>query len=285
MTVFLRVLKKLIKEQLCATSADLAAQSKWPSIYNQPLSVQKKHLIDLLEGKISSFVGTGDDEADSKTINKWIEDFRVLIQNKQEEHGKTRDTGETLQTLSNLIFHTNAFYTKLDKYNKQEVLEHQERQESPVKLRLINHPYHHTPEIIIYFYAAGYIGEEIFEPSTNIDLSIRTAKENAVLSRIQSLSERIKPEFGLVDRKNRARDALRDLAMDNNAIITPKAASSFGIPFLSLGGVFSIKVPTTLFNPSEGRFGKLFSLAESLISDMTELEFKPSEVEDMAKAY
>ncbi|MBL7481715.1 hypothetical protein [Legionella bononiensis] len=278
MTIFLKVLIKLIKEKLNAMSSVLSYQSEHPSIYNQLLSLQKKNILDTLESKIVSFVGTGDDEADSKTITKWIEDSRVQIQNKQEEHGKSRDEGDTLKMMSDLIFHTNAFFAKLDKYNKSESSE----LDGSLKLRLINHRFYNTPENVIYYHAAGYLGEEIFNPSTNIDLAIRTKKEEAVLARIQSLSERIRPEYGLVDRKQRAADALRDLSMDNKTIITPESSSSFGIPFLSFGGIFSVKVPTTLFNPSEGRFGKLFNLADSLVKEMTELEFKPSEQEESA---
>lgn len=278
MTIFLMVLKKLIKEQLNAASSTLESQAQYPSLYNQLLSLQKKNIVDTLESKVVAFLGTGDDEADSKSINKLIEEARILIQGKQEEHGKSRDSGETLEMMSNLIFHTNAFYTKLDKYNKSETSDVIDKGEGPVKLRLINHPYHNTPENTIYFFAAGYIGEEIFKPSSKIDLVVRNRKEEAVLSRIQSLSEVIKPQFGLGDRKTRAMKTLSDLAMDNMTIITPTTTSSFGLPFVSLGGFFSVKVPTTLFNPSEGRFGKLFSLAESLVKDMTELEFQPAEV-------
>lgn len=283
MTVFIMVLKKIIKEHLNAIALELAEQANRPMLYIQLLSLQKKNIIDGLEEKITSFVGTGDDEADSKTINKMIEEARVLVQNKQEAHGKPKDDGGTLKKMSNLIFHTNSFFTKLDKFNKKEELEpHEkksessEKQERPVKLRLINLIYSNSPETILYSHAALYIGEEIFKPSAKIDLEIRAAKENAMFSRIQSLSERIKPEFGLADRKNRTKEALRDLSMDNNEIITPKTANSFGLPFLTLGGLFSVKVPTTLFNPSEGRFGKLFSLADSMISDMSDLEFQPS---------
>ncbi|RUR18406.1 hypothetical protein ELY21_08075 [Legionella sp. km535] len=277
MTIFLTVLIKLIKEQLNAMSSTLESQANYPSIYNQLLSLQKKNIVDALEKKIVSFIGTGDDEADSKTITKWIEDARVQIQDKQEAHNKPRDEGETLKMMSDLIFHTNALFSKLDKYNKSEA----SSSAGSVKLRLINHQFYNTPEHIIYYTAAGYLGEEIFKPS-NKDAEIRARKEEAVLSRIQSLYERIRPEHGLVDRKQRATDALKDLSMDNKAIITPESSSSFGIPFLSLGGVFSVKVPTTLFNPSEGRFGKLFNFAESEVHDMSELEFKPSEEEHLS---
>jgi hypothetical protein len=279
MTIFLRVLKKLIKEQLSETSRTLEWQTGYPSVYNQLLSSQKKIIVDALEEKIVKFVGTGNDEADSKTINKLIEDARVLIQDKHDEHKKPRDSGDTLDMMSNLIFHTNAFYAKLDKYNKSEIPEVADKSEGPVKLRLINHPYFNTPEIIIYYYAASYIGGELFQPSTGKgnDPLVRKAKEDAVLVRIQALSEVIKPQFGLADRKQRSIQALIDLSSDNTRIITPPNTSSFGVPFLSFGGLFSVKIPTTLFNPGEGRFGKLFSLAESLVKDMSELEFQPAE--------
>ncbi len=279
MTIFLMVLKQLIKEQLNKTEAVLAYQATMPSIYDQLLSLQKKSILDELEKQIIvEFKATGDDETDSKAIGKLIEVSRVLIQDAQEEHGKPRDSGDTLVMMSNLIFHTNAFYTKLDAFNKQGKLEKIEKVESqlqgkqaPVKLRLINYPYSKTPEHVIYYHAIFYFGEEIFKPCSG-DLEIRKRKEDAVFERIQSLSERIKPEFGLSDRKERAMSALKDLSADNNHIITPKNTSAFGLPFLSVGGFFSVKVPTKLFNPSEGRFGQQFSLAENTIEKMTECE-------------
>ncbi|WP_298627341.1 hypothetical protein [uncultured Legionella sp.] len=280
MTIFLRVLKILIKEQLNKTSRTLEWQTGYPSIYDQLLSSQKKIIIDALEEKIVKFVGTGNDEADSQTINKLIEAARVLVQKRHEDHKKPRDSGDTLDMLSNLIFHTNAFFSKLDAFNQP--AEVSENDDGPIKLRLINHPYFHTPENIIYDYAARYIGSEIFEPSSGIDSQIRKQKEDAVLTRIQGLSEVIKPQFGLTVRKERSLQALADLASDNTRIITPPTTSSFGIPFLSIGGFFSVKMPTKLFNPGEGRFGKLFSLAESLVSDMSELEFQPAELPSSA---
>lgn len=42
MTIFLMVLKKLIKEQLNAASSTLESQAQYPSLYNQLLSLQKK---------------------------------------------------------------------------------------------------------------------------------------------------------------------------------------------------------------------------------------------------
>jgi uncharacterized protein YllA (UPF0747 family) len=277
MTIFLRVLKKLIKEQLNVTSQALKYQIDHPGIYIQLLSSQKKTIIDALEEKIVKFVGTGNDEADSKVLNKFVEDARVLVQDKHELHKKPRDSGETVAMLSNLIFHTNQFYAKLDKFNKVDTSEIPDKSEGPVKLRLINHPFHNTPENLIYECAACYIGGEIFEPSTKIDLRIRNQKEEAVLTRIQALSEVIKPSFGLHDRKERSIQALKDLSSDNLKIITPEPSSSYSLPFISLGGFFSVRVPITLFDPSEGRFGSLFNLTNSQVAEMSELEFRPAE--------
>ncbi|MCL9682979.1 hypothetical protein [Legionella maioricensis] len=280
MTIFLMVLKQLIKEQLNKAEATLGYQATLPLIYEQLLSLQKKSILDELEKKIIvEFKATGDDETDSKAIGRLIEASRVLIQDAQEEHGKPRDSGDTLIMMSNLIFHTNAFYAQIDAFNKQEKPEKIDNKaesqiqgkQAPVKLRLINYPYSQTPENVIYYHALFYLGQEVFQPESS-DLKVRKKKEDAVFERIQSLSERIKPEFGLSDRRERAMSALKDLSADNNHIITPKNTSSFGLPFLSVGGFFSVKVPTKLFNPSEGRFGQQFSLAENKIEKMSECE-------------
>jgi hypothetical protein len=274
MTIFLMVLTKLIKKQLNHTVTELTGQAEYPSVYNQLLSLQKKNILEILESKISKVESSGNDENDANAIVKLLEAHRVQIQEKQEEHGKSRDTGETLTTISNLMFHTNSFYTKLAGFvTKKEVTD---------KLSLINKTYTNNPEDVIYYHSVYYVGEEVFNPSSSKDVAIRNAKEEAICDRIQSLSERIKPEFSLLERRSRALDILKDLATDNQNIINPKKSSGFSLPFFSLGGVVSLKVPKDWFNPSEGRFGQQFSIAHSIIRDMVPAKAvaKPPVVEE-----
>lgn len=266
-TIFLTVLKKLIKEQLTTSSKTLKWQAQYPLIYNQALSLQKKNIIDLLEIEIQEFKGSDNDEVDAAAINKIIGAARVRIQDKQEQHKKPRDEGETLDTLSDLIFHTDAFYTKLMTFN--------DKTKGEEKLVLINRICSaHEPASIIYYHAGCYLADEIFNPSSTLDTDIRSAKEEAIRLRLQALSERIKPDMPLSQRKEKAMEALSDLSTDNQNIVNPKSKGGFSLPFFSLAGVVSVKVPSDWFNPSEGRFGQEFSLAVSLISELSENDFE-----------
>lgn len=267
MTIFLTVLKKLIKEKLTKVSSDLQWQAGYPLVYTQALSLQKKDIIDQLELEIQDFKCTGDDDADAKEITKKIGEFRVKIQKKQEDFGKKKDEGDTLEVLSNLIFHVDAFYKQLLVFNEKEKGEN--------KLVLINKPCcRYEPAGIVYYHSACYYAGEIFTPASNIDRAIRVAKEEAVRARAQALNERITPEMGLEKRKEVAMEALKDLASDNLNIISPKSKGGYSLPFFTLAGVVSLKLPSDWFNPSEGRFGQEFNLAVSLVQDLTELEFK-----------
>lgn len=266
MTIFLTVLKKLMKEKLTGVSKILEWQAQYPLVYTQTLSLQKKNIIDELELDIQGFQGTGDDKADATAIKDLIAAARVKIQDKNEAHKKPRDDGDTIALVSGLMFHVDAFYTKLVTFNDKEKSEN--------KLVLINKPCcRYEPAGIVYYHSACYLAGEIFTPSSTLDKDIRNAKEEAVRARTQALSERIKPEMELEDRKNKAMEALKDLSSDNQTIINPKSKGGFSLPFFSVGGVVSLKVPSDWFNPSEGRFGQEFSLAVSLVEELSEHDF------------
>ncbi len=256
MTIFLIVLKKLIREQLKPVSNTLLVQSKSYG-YNKQLSLDQKDIIDHLEEEVLKFEGTGDDESDTKTMVVLIESHRAKIQLARERHGKPREEGATITCISNLIFHSNGFLSKLKTFN----------------FPLLNKLNTETPEGIIYYHAAYYFGEEIFNPLASIDLHIRAKKEEALHVRLQSLSEIIKPSHTLDERKERAMRHLMDLASDNKASIKP-AKSSVAVPGVSFWGI-QATAPTEWFAPSLGRFDEQFSQAARKIKEMTEESFKP----------
>lgn len=76
MNIFLKVLKKLMKEKLSELSANL----KWKSEtigYNTKLSIDQKNVIDKLEESIVLFKDSGNDEADLLSINALIDTARI----------------------------------------------------------------------------------------------------------------------------------------------------------------------------------------------------------------
>ena len=179
MTIFLIVLQKLIKEQLSPLSKKLATKAKSFG-HNRALSTDLKDIIDKLEHDILFFTASEekDDASDSQKIRLLIERARVAAQDVREKHKEPRDSGETVKCLSSLMFHTTRFYTKLFEFG----------------FPLLGRSYTETPENIIYYQAARYFGEEIFDPLTGMDVDIRGVKEGQLNSRLQALSELISPK-------------------------------------------------------------------------------------------
>lgn len=283
MTIFLRALVDLIREQLNTTSNKLKNQARMSLLHNQELSLQKMNIIDELEKTITRYDGSGNDEIDKNKIIELIEEARIKIKRKDELHGNKK-IGKTQNAMTRLIDTTNEFYAKLLKYDDCDSLDEKKAGSSsdrkielsdeggPSRLSLINHPDVYTPENIVYYYAAFYFGGELFSPTQGLDENLRKRKEQAVAQRIQILSNLIRPEYPFNSRVEFVTKVLSDLSTDNKTIVNP-GTSVIGVPYASIWGC-SVKIPTTLFNPSEGRFGQLFSLAVNLINDMSEEKFK-----------
>ncbi|AOW53386.1 TPA: lpg2874 family Dot/Icm T4SS effector [Legionella pneumophila subsp. pneumophila] len=254
MNIFLKVLKKLMKEKLSELSANL----KWKSEtigYNTKLSIDQKNVIDKLEESIVLFKDSGNDEADLLSINALIDTARIQIHSIRESYGEPRDKGESVTCLNNLKNHSNDFLGKLKKFD----------------FDLLNKAYTETPENIVYYHAAIYLGDEIFSPRTGIDYEIRTKKEVQLAVRLQALSERINPSHNLEEQRKRALQVLQDLAQDNQNAI--KKDKGFSLPGLSFWGV-SVVTPSDWFSSGEGRFGVEFNTAVRTIQGMTESQFE-----------
>lgn len=261
MTIFLMVLKQLISELLISTSGTLKIQADWPSIYNSALSLAKKTIIDKLAIEVAAFEGTANDADDSQSMMAIITSAREALSLVQEEHKKAADDGTTLKMLTDLISHTKVFQKKMATFNLAE--------QSEKRLSLSDRLYFRAPENSAYAHAAYYLGERIFNPKPSNNTEIREAKEEAVRARLQSLSERIDSSLDLEERKKRVMATLKDLANDNNIIVNGPSSKGLSLPVFSFGGIFTVKVPTNLFNPGEGVFGQQFNLAEIEIKAMT----------------
>lgn len=262
MNIFLKVLKKLIKEKLSELSANL----KWKSEtygYNTKLSIDQKNVVDKLEEDIVLFKDTGNDENDLLSIIALIDTARIKIQSIRELYGEPRDKGESVTCLNNLKNHSNDFLGKLKKF----------------EFNLLNKSYSETPENLVYYHAAIYLGDEIFTPKTGIDYEIRTKKEEQLAVRLQALSERINPSHNLEEQRKRALQVLQDLAQDNQNAI--KKDKGFSLPGLSFWGV-GVVTPSDWFSSGEGRFGVEFNTAVRTIQAMNETQFEKPVVKQTA---
>ncbi|QMT58775.1 hypothetical protein [Legionella sp. PC997] len=263
MTIFLMVLKKLIKEQLSPLSASLDSKSKTYG-HNKILSKEQKDLIDELSDEIVKYESTGSDEVSVKAITQLITEYRSRVQLKRESHGEPKDTGDTISCLNNLVFHTSAFYEKLKVF----------KESGAYDFLLIDQDFKNNPAHIVYQHAVYYFGEEIFCPLSGIDLKLRAEKEEKLGVRLQSLFEIIKPSHNLEEQKKRTLQVLRDLAEDNKKTVK-KDKANYTLPFFSFYGVH-LTLPSDWFSPSEGRLGEQLNLAIRKINELTTDTFEAS---------
>lgn len=258
MTIFLKVLIKLIRNHLGELSRNLQSQTaSYTSsyIYNSDLSMQQKEKVDTLEEKIGAITGTNDDAKDMEYIVKLLETYRVEVKKVREKHGEQGEEGHTIKTLNNMVFRTKGFYGKLKSF----------------EFNLLNKEYNDvTPDGVVYYHAAYYFGEEVFNPSKTIDPDIRKKKEDKLKNRLVILSELIKPEYDCLARADRTLGVLQDLASDNKQVIKKDDNKGIALPGLSFWG-FSISTPSEWFSASEGRLGAQLNLAISKINELKEL--------------
>ncbi|PWY56565.1 hypothetical protein DGG96_05420 [Legionella qingyii] len=270
MTIFLMVLKKLIKEQLSPLSASLDSKSKTYG-HNKILSKEQKDLIDELSDKVVQYLSSGTDEENVKEITQLITDYRSSVQIKRESHGEPKDKGETIGCLNDLVFHISGFHDKLKAF----------KESGPYDFNLIDKEFKNNPEHIVYYHAVYYFGEEIFCPKSGIDVKLRAEKEKKLGDRLQSLFELIKPSHNLEEQKKRTLQVLGDLAEDNKRTLK-KDKSSYTLPYFSFYGV-ALTLPTDWFSPSEGRLGEQLNLAIRKINEITLEKFEASPENSVSK--
>lgn len=276
-TIFLMVLKKLIKEQLNPLSTNLSIQAKSYG-YQKNLSTDQKEIIDTLDGVIQKLEGTGDDDADCKAIGVLIDAAREKIKERR-EHYKYNEKGNTKDTVDGLKLHISDFHKKLTTLKIEGLKSHiSEHNESPaLKFDLLNKAYTLTPENIVYFHAAYYFGEEIFDPKQGMDVDIRNQKERKLVSRLISLSKLIQPTDSLEEQKAQCLQTIEDIATDNKAVIKKdEKNSAVAIPGVSFWGVsLTLSKVWECFSAGEGRLQTQFDFAARKIREMTEETFEP----------
>lgn len=261
-SIFIMSLKKLIKEQLSPLSASEKRKSE-SMAHDKVLSLQQQTIIDQLSDDIVRFSVVADDKACTELIVELINNARKKVQPARESHKKLKDDGDTIKCLTQLALHATDLYRKLAdlKIEKPDLY----------SFNLLDTPYRHNPLHVIHSLAVYYIGEEIFSPNTNIDVTMRTTKETKLAERIRALSERILPGHPLESQKERALEMLVDLAGDNAQII--KQDSSLLATMASKLTFWGIGV--SLHTAGEGRLGRLIAVARLAIDGMTPQEFEP----------
>jgi len=249
MTIFVDVLKKLIRESLTTVSGDLYTKINTRG-YNHDLSREQQAEILKLEESIITFVSTNNDELDSKSIAKLITDACNEVKKIREKFGQSKDSGSTVPHLNSLTLRVPEFYEKLGKF----------------KFNLLNKENKKTPDDIVYFYACCYLGEDIFRPKQTTKIETRIQKENKLAERLKILSELIRPTYTLAERIERTLPVLEDLESDNKGVAKGSAPS---LPSISVFGIFQLGSPAEWFAPSTGRLGEWIDVARTEIEKLT----------------
>jgi hypothetical protein len=267
MTIFIDVLKQLIKEDLSGAISEELRKSR-AYAHNHKLSLEQKEILTQLDNSIVLLGCTGNDKYDSENITLLLASARDATQKVRETHRQAAN-GHTVECLNRLILSTHNFYRKLEEFAKLVITESSTKSESITDIAfitLLNKPYQKTPEHIIYYQSCYYFGQEIFHPEST-DLEIRGKKEAKLAVRLQSLSEVMKKDFTLEQQRSRALQILKDLSTDNQEV-TKRMTSGPALPGLSIFG-FQLTSASEWFSASQGRFGELFNVAVSKISALT----------------
>ena len=251
MTIFVDVLKKLIRDSLTTISGDLYTKIK-SSGYNHELSREQHEEIGKLEVAIITFESTNNDEIDAKTFIHLITRYREEVKCIREKHGHAKDSGTTVPSLNKLILRVPEFYEKLVTFQS--------------KFDLLNQKNMKTPEGLVYFYACCYLGEDIFEPKTTTKVEIRIQKENKLAERLKTLRELIKPTYTLAERKERTLPVLDELETDNKGVGKSAAPA---LPSVSVLGIFQLGAPSEWFAPRAGRLGEWIDVARAEVEKLT----------------
>lgn len=259
MNIFLKVLKTLIGNELTTAASKQNSKSNGYG-YNKQLSADQQNLIAELNKSIILYDPSEDDSTISTDIGNLIKGTHKAIKKLRDEH-KTRTEGETLPALIDLKNRVPEFYEKLKSFN----------------FKLLNKPFTETPEGIVYYYAALYLGEQIFCPSKYKVSEVKKAKEDCLCDRLQQLSDLIKPDHKFEDRKKHTMTILHDLARDNKEIVNEANSSNYINLPLPIGGLNFLGAKVSLaqvFGCSLGRFGELFNEAVRRINKMSPKAFE-----------
>lgn len=259
MNIFLKVLNTLIGNELTTVASNQNSKSNGYG-YNKQLSADQRDLISKLNKSIIIYDPVEEDNTISTEIGNLIKATYKAIKKLRDEH-KVRSDGETLPALLDLKNRIPEFYEKLKAFD----------------FKLLNRPFTETPEGMVYYYAALYLGEQIFCPSKYKVSEVKKQKEDCLCNRLQQLSDLIKPEHTFEERKKHTMTILHDLARDNKEIVNEANSSNYINLPLPIGGLNFLGAKVSLaqvFGCSLGRFGELFNEAVRRIDKMSPKAFQ-----------
>lgn len=262
MTIFLIVLKELLKDKLDALIKSLKEKAQAYG-YDHELSTQLYLKIEDYLKQVMEFKGTGHDENDHQAIIKLMNDAREKVMEIRAKHKKQQANGETVKCLEDSEFCIKDFYKSLSQF----------------KFPLLNISCNEeSPDGVVYFHSACYLGQEAFNPKKSIDVSVWAKKREALSDRLFTLSDLCRQNSGFSYRAKQAKKIIEDLLSDNKKIVEncqPSGALVSVVSIFSFNGV-GFSGLNKYLGPSEGRFKEQFDRADRKIEELkTKYEGKP----------
>lgn len=199
-SLFLKALKKLIKDELCGMIVSqknkVAAKPLTASYrrYNPALSKDQQAAIIALEAKIVCYSAKGSDKQSKDEIISLIDGTLEEVRLIRNFHKVTADTGSTVSGLTNLRDRVSICFNNIETF--------------AARFSFLERDFALTPESLFYYHACCYLGELSFSNATDEMSSI---KRNAVVVQLESLNNLIKPDHSWIDRQKCVEKVLADL--------------------------------------------------------------------------
>lgn len=252
MTLFLKILIKLIDEKLADTAKSLKKKSDSYG-YDNELSRKMHMQVEALREALGNQECLGDDDKNHQAIISQLEKYRATIKGFREEHQQSGVSGKTMPTMNALVNYTKEAYNKLCSYS----------------FKLLNLTYdYESPEGVIYYHAALYLIRSIFEDQPQKD-PVRNKKEEALANRLAIFSKLLLQDNEFDVKLKHGKQFLTDMRGDNTVI----ASNGKGV-------MSNLKV--TIFSVMEfsGNTGALIdSHTSTLVENLNMIETKLKSME------
>lgn len=268
LTIFTKATMDFISDQLTALIGIETQKTEgfWGLVNTKELTQKQIALIKELNTKVLRYECTGNDGIDQQGFKNLVDEYITKLAPLRAQYNQYRDSGKCMDTLNAISRHIKGFYDRLKAF----------------KFNLLNLVYDESsPELIVDFFAAFYLGTEIFKPES-YDETIRLGKEAILEKRLPKLQSNSAKAYTLKDRVKEALDALDDIDRDNRDVVSKKPG---WIPEVELGFFTTVKVKSESLNSSAGRLGEAMELARTKIKELLAKQLQePAEPRELSSS-
>lgn len=251
LTIFTKAVMEFISDQLTALIGIENQKINGPLSFltTKELTQKQIALLKELNTKVLRYQCTGNDATDQQGLKDLVDEYITKLAPLRAKYNQYRDSGQCMDTLNAISRHIKGFYDRLKVF----------------KFNLLNLVYdENSPELTVDFFAAYYLGTEIFKPES-YDETIRVGKEAILENRLLKLQKTSATTYSLKERAKEALEALDDIDRDNKDVVSKKPG---WVPEMELGFFTTVKVKSESLNSSAGRLGMAMELARSKIKEL-----------------